>query len=106
MDTGTTTETREAPDLAGHSAGNPAGDRPPDAPPAPSPAANPAARPEAEPSAAPIAGWRRAFGRRRLQAGAVRALLRRHRRDDDDDPPPCPAVAGLPVPAAGFGAAV
>lgn len=61
---------------------------------------------EAAPAARPGGGWRQAFGRRRHRAAGLRVLLRRHRRDDDDDPPPCPAVAGLPVPIAGFGVAV
>ena len=58
-------------------------------------------------SLASPARWRAAFGRRRprAQGGGLKVLIRR-RRDDDDDPPPCPAVAGLPVAPAGFGAAV
>ena len=53
------------------------------------------------------ARWRAAFGRRRprAQGGGLKVLIRRRHRDDDDDPPPCPAVAGLPVAPAAFGAA-
>ena len=60
-----------------------------------------------EPATGPAtgAGWHRAFGRRRHGTAGLGVSPRRRRRDDDDDPPPCPAVAGLPVPMAGFGVA-